>query len=199
MAVARNEPNDALYRNWSAVFRRIPGFERAVCLRRARCPTGSLDPDFLLLAPGAQPALGIVECEGVRTGRRPMRAPTGVEQLIRYLARFQQHAGDGRRLHDVTVRDAFDRRKARGRGNLEVWGSLGRFRAEAGCADEAAFEALLGRASQRLVPILLYYREGSLEPDEYAVLALALRDTPLFAGAVAWPTADRLADAGRFV
>ena len=47
--------------------------------------------------------------------------------------------------------------------------------------------------------ILLHYREGPLEPDEYDMLALAMRDARLFAGAVAWPAADRLIDPGRFV
>lgn len=116
----RNEPNHLLYRNWEKVFQRIPGFDRCACLRRVRCPDGGKDMDFLLVQPGPEPRLGLVECEGRKgKGKADKRiAPEGVQQLLTYLAGFLPFAGKGREIMDVSIANAFDTALLRGKNNV---------------------------------------------------------------------------------
>jgi hypothetical protein len=200
-----NEPNHLLYRHWRLVFRRVPGFEHCVCLRRARCPDRSRDMDFLLLEPWPQPKLGLVEVEGWSSLRDvPMPLWKGLEQVTRYVEIFRRYAGQGSIIRRESVDNSFDSGLLRGRSNLAYWkspahwiGALGR------TARQRDFDRVLSAASRTLVPVLLSFRRADvganvLTAGELASVQSRLRGHRLYVGAVAWPTADRLLG-GQFV
>jgi hypothetical protein len=82
-----NEPNHLIYRHWRAVFHKISGFERCVCLRRVRCPNRKGDMDFLLVQPPPRPRLGLVEVERWNSGRTvPFPVLKGIDQVSAYLS-----------------------------------------------------------------------------------------------------------------
>lgn len=211
----KNEPNAELFQNWERVFRKMEGFENCVCLRRVRCPNRFGDMDFLLINRGPDPKLGLVECEGLKTGKKETRAPKGIDQVLAYLAAFVKFEGDGKTILNESIRDAFDTGKLRGRNNAERWSSIEEFTRVAGDPGaelpppprpdrgsgamkvlsnkhEAGFVSLLERASRKIVPVLLYYRKTALLRDEEQLLALAFKNHRLYTGAVRWPSADRL-------
>lgn len=186
--VNRNEPNKRLYKHWERVFRKIPGFEDCICLRRVRCPTGGKDMDFFLLSQKPKPKIGLVECEGVSH-----KVPVGVEQLLTYVHLFSQCKGDGETIRKMSILDAFDRNKARGKINKRLHESCEKWykKARPRTRDEKHLARLLVQASKNLVPILLYYRKVGLEESEYKLLRLAFRKHRLYAGSV-HPTRPRL-------
>jgi hypothetical protein len=195
----RNEPNHLLYRHWRAVFRRIPGFERCICLRRVRCPDRSGDMDFLLLQPWPRPRLGLVEVAGWNSRKD---VPKGVEddinQLSRYLEAFRQHAGDGSTILRESIDNAFDVRNQRGENNVRRWRNRTRWaRALPDVRNDARLTRLLESASRMLVPILLCFsRESSgglpLTDKEARHLDRALRGHRTYVGIIGWPAAERL-------
>jgi hypothetical protein len=205
-----NEPNHLLYRQWRAVFRSILGFEHCVCLRRVRCPNKAGDMDFLLIEPGSDPKLGLVETEGWSFLRsRPMAVPKGLVQVEAYLKAFRRYRGQGETLLHVSIDNAFDRQNLRGRTNLAHWKARARWMgALRGIGSRADLERLLGRVSRRnMVPILLYFRDPraanpaltpALTPEEEQTLAERCTSPRLFAGTVSWPLGDRLLS-GRYL
>jgi len=208
VAKEKTEPNPKLYENWKKVFRAIPGFENCTCLRRARTPKGR-DPDFFLLSPEPEPRIGLVECEGYKgkNGIDKRIAPIGVEQLLTYLDGYAASIGDGKAILESVVKDAFLKDKRKGKryqrgevnrthwkGGLEVWMR----QIDPSIRSEDDLAELLRRASQNLVPILLYYRLSKLEDADERVLSLAFRRHRLYVGAVKWPNADGLIS-GRYM
>ena len=176
-----NEPNKRLYKHWEKVFRKIPGFEDCICLRRVRCPNGGKDMDFFLLSQKPKPKIGLVECEGVSH-----KVPVGVEQLLTYVHLFSQCKGDGETILKVSLEDAFDTSKKRGIINEDPHSTLRKWFKEARprIKDERHLARLLAKASKNLIPIVPYYREDGLEESEYKLLRLAFKKHRLFLGAV---------------
>jgi hypothetical protein len=192
----KGEPNRTLYNNWRIVFHSIPGFEQCVCLHRVRRPDRIGDMDFLLINAGNEPKLGLVECEGFDKS-----VPSGVEQLLNYLAGFIPFQGDGKSILKESIQDAFNLEKKnneRGKGNLKIWSSEKEFMHAAGANSENDFINILDNTSFRLVPILLYYRTTPLTTKEEEVLSLAFARHRLYAGAVQWPDANKILD-GRYL
>ena len=179
--INENEPNKRLYKHWEKVFREIPGFEDCICLRRVRCPTGGKDMDFFLLSQKPKPRIGLVECEGLSH-----KLPVGVEQLLTYVHLFSQCKGDGETIRKMSILDAFDTTKKRGKINKRQHGSYEKWysKARPGIPDDDRLAQVLAKASKNLVPILLYYRKGGLEESEYKLLRLAFRKHRLYVGAV---------------
>jgi len=193
----RNEPNHTLYQNWERVFRKIPGFEECVCLRRVRCPDHKDDPDFFLLTARPVPCIGIVECEGFNSRDatdRPVSSE-GVEQLRSYFERWKPYRGKGEVIYKESIQDAFQT-KLRRENNLALWGGgLDEWIAKAtskATPDEKAMIELLDAASQNIVSILLYYRGNRFKDEQVENFARAFRHRPFFVGTVWWPEADKL-------
>jgi hypothetical protein len=193
-----NEPNPLLYMNWEAIFRRIPGFARCVCLRRVASPVSpQTDMDFLLLEPPPRAKLGLVETEGWNSKTdAPMKIPKGASQVNQYLREFRAYAGDGREIERLCIRRCFARNQ-RGFVNQYRWGSYGQWmKAIPGIRTKNDLEEVLGQASRDLVPILLYYAKRAGPRGFSAIQENALRsalhhERP-YVGTVAWPFANAL-------
>ena len=137
--------------------------------------------DFFLLSQKPKPRIGLVECEGLSH-----KVPIGVEQLLTYIHLFSQCKGDGETIRKMSIKDAFDPRKARGQINIEKHGCLECWHkgARPRIQSKERLKRILRRASKNLVPILLYYHKDGLEESEYKLLRLAFRKHHLFVGAV---------------
>ncbi|MEK7469264.1 MAG: hypothetical protein AAB074_17965 [Planctomycetota bacterium] len=203
----RSEPNFRLYPNWENVFRKIPGFENCVCLRRVRTPN-SKDPDFTLFTVKPEPRIGLVECEGHKGphDRDKSIAPIGVEQLLTYLAGWESVAGRGQLILDTMIKDAFltQKRKARyqrGEHNQGQWGRFEAWLSKIGApvTSESELVAALSASSMNLTAILLYYRRSSIPSEDERMVSSAFRRHRCFFGAVSWPDADRLLEGGKYV
>ena len=194
----KNEPNHDLYEHWQQVFRKIDGFDKCLCLRRVRCPDRNRDMDFLLVQPGPAPKLGLVECEGFkgRNNKDKHTAPEGTQQLISYLAGFIEFTGDGRRIFDICIDNAFDIHLNRGKHNVKKWGSVDAWIQKLNVVSKSALVDLLSRASRTLIPVLLYYRKQPISEKERKALSLAFKHHALYVGAVRWPEANALLDGG---
>lgn len=162
--MSRAEPNKKLFKHWKSEFRSLPGFKRCVCLRAPRTPDGRGHPDFLILKPGKRPRLGIIECEGHRSGMK-----TGASQLEIYLESFRKARKSGRTLRDECIETAFDEKTKRGRRNIRVFGSMNRWLKQAGIKDKKKLARILSKV-RRITPILLFYPGAKISREDLGKL-----------------------------
>ena len=110
--------------------------------------------DFLLIEPGSDPKLGMVETEGWNFLRnRPMTVPKGLDQVEAYLTAFRQYRGQGDTILNVSIDNAFDPTNLRGRTNLAHWKTQARWmKVVQGNGSRAALVRLLVAASRTQFP-----------------------------------------------
>lgn len=178
------ELNAALYERGNSVFRSIKGFESSLCLRAVRCPDRKCAADFIVLQPGPEPKLGIVECERERY-------PDGARQLRNYIERFRPAGGNGDLILDQCLRNSLEGDNKRSRVyNARHQNLLGWIHQEGSEIDSLEeLSRVLTSASRTLVPILICYRETALNAQETAKIRREYHlAPPLFAGTVSTST-----------